>query len=130
MPTELPNQDAALGGAVLEVSHLSVSFDHTAILADLSFTVARGASLAVIGPNGSGKTVLFRALIGAIQYEGTIRWAPGTKFGYVPQKLDIERDLPITGRDLFARQADDLTRGERRGAPCSGTRGSAGRGVG
>ncbi len=101
MPTELPNQDAALGGAVLEVSHLSVSFDHTAILADLSFTVARGASLAVIGPNGSGKTVLFRALIGAIQYEGTIRWAPGTKFGYVPQKLDIERDLPITGRDLL-----------------------------
>ena len=71
--------------------------DRTVVLADLNFTVARGASLAVIGPNGSGKTVLFRALIGAIPYEGTIGGAPGTLFGYVPQKLDIERDLPITG---------------------------------
>ena len=106
MPTGVPerritSQEAALGDSVLEVNRLTVSFDHTVILADLSFTVARGASLAVIGPNGSGKTVLFRALIGAIPYEGTIRWAPGTKFGYVPQKLDIERDLPITGRDLL-----------------------------
>ena len=98
---QTPSQEAALGGSVLDVNRLTVSFDHTVILADLSFTVARGASLAVIGPNGSGKTVLFRALIGAIPFEGTIRWAPGTRFGYVPQKLDIERDLPITGRDLL-----------------------------
>ena len=97
----MPNQEAALDGSVLEVKGLTVSLDHTAILANLNFSVARGASLAVIGPNGSGKTVLFRALIGAIPYEGTIRWAPGTRFGYVPQKLDIERDLPITGRDLL-----------------------------
>jgi zinc transport system ATP-binding protein len=83
------------------VSRLNVRFDRAVILADLSFTVDRGASLAVIGPNGSGKTVLFRALIGAIPHEGTIRWAPGTKFGYVPQKLDLERDLPITGKDLL-----------------------------
>jgi len=86
---------------ILEVSRLTVRFDRTAVLAELNFSVARGASLAVIGPNGSGKTVLFRALIGAIPYEGTIRWAAGTRFGYVPQKLDLERDLPITGRDLL-----------------------------
>jgi len=97
----MTSQRAAPGDSVLEVDRLTVSFDDTVILADLSFTVARGASLAVIGPNGSGKTVLFRALIGAIPYAGTIRWAPGTRFGYVPQKLDIERDLPITGRDLL-----------------------------
>jgi len=97
----IPSQGAAVGEPVLEVDHLTIRFDQTAIIADLNFTVARGASLAVIGPNGSGKTVLFRALIGAIPYAGRIRWAPGTRFGYVPQKLDIERDLPITGRDLL-----------------------------
>jgi len=106
MPTEvpehqLPSQQAVPGDTVLEVNHLTVRFGDAVILADLNFTVARGASLAIIGPNGSGKTVLFRALIGAIPYEGTIRWAPGTRFGYVPQKLDIERDLPLSGRDLL-----------------------------
>jgi zinc transport system ATP-binding protein len=106
MTIEIPklpttSQSAAPGDPVLQVDHLTVSFDHTVILGDLNFTVARGASLAVIGPNGSGKTVLFRALIGAIPYAGTIRWAPGTRFGYVPQKLDVERDLPITGKDLL-----------------------------
>ena len=103
MPTEVPERriTGQYAGSVLEVDRLTVSFDDTVILADLSFSVARGASLAVIGLNGSGKTVLFRALIGAIPYAGTIRWAPGTRFGYVPQKLDIERDLPITGRDLL-----------------------------
>ena len=94
-------QESVSGDTILEVKRLTVAFDQTAVLADLNFTLARGASLAVIGPNGAGKTVLFRALIGAIPYQGTIRWAPGTRFGYVPQKLDVERDLPITGRDLL-----------------------------
>ena len=103
MPNELSitSHGTALCRPMLEVNHLTVRFDETAILANVNFTVARGDALAVIGPNGSGKTVLFRALIGAIPYEGTIRWAPGTRFGYVPQKLDIERDLPITGRNLL-----------------------------
>lgn len=106
MPGEVPetaitSQNSAVGEPVLEVEHLTIRFGQTGILENLNFTVSRGASLAVIGPNGSGKTVLFRALIGALPYEGVIRWAPGTRFGYVPQKLDIERDLPITGSDLL-----------------------------
>lgn len=77
----IPSPEAGLADPVLEVSHLSVRFDDMVILEDLNFTVAPGAALAVIGPNGSGKTVLFRAFIGAIPYQGTIRWAPGTRFG-------------------------------------------------
>lgn len=95
---------------VLEVDHLSVRFGKTQVLRDLSFSVSHGTSLAVIGPNGSGKTVLFRALIGAIEYEGEIRWASGVRIGYVPQKLDLERDVPITGVD-FLRARAAVTRG-------------------
>jgi len=87
---------------VLEVSHLSIGFGKTAVLRDVSFHVAAGTSLAIVGPNGSGKTVLFKALIGAIPFEGSIRWAPGVRIGYVPQKLDLERDVPITGVDFLA----------------------------
>jgi zinc transport system ATP-binding protein len=92
-------------GNALEVERLSVSFGNTRVLQDLSFAVAERSALAVIGPNGAGKTVLFRALIGALPHEGTIRWAAGTRIGYVPQKLDIERDLPISGRDLLRAKA-------------------------
>jgi zinc transport system ATP-binding protein len=94
---------------VLEVEGLSVRFGRTAVLRDLSFAVSAGDSLAIIGPNGSGKTVLFKALIGSVPYQGIIRWAPGTTIGYVPQKLDIERDLPLTGID-FLRAKADVTR--------------------
>ena len=85
----------------LEVEHLTVRLGATEVLKDLSFSVPSGAGLAVIGPNGAGKTVLFRALAGTLPHEGIVRWAPGTRLGYVPQKLDLERDLPITGRDLL-----------------------------
>jgi zinc transport system ATP-binding protein len=85
----------------LEVERLSVRLGGAEILRDLSFTVEERSALAVIGPNGAGKTVLFKALIGAVPYQGTVRWAPGTRIGYVPQKLDIERDLPVAGRDFL-----------------------------
>lgn len=89
----------------LQVTGLTVDLDGNSILRDLSFTIAAGSLAAVIGPNGSGKTMLLRALIGAVPHSGTVRWAPGTRIGYVPQKLDIERNLPVTGRDLLAAQA-------------------------
>ena len=89
----------------LDVERLSVRFRRNVVLRNLSFSVAEGSALAVIGPNGAGKTVLFRALIDALPHDGTVRWAPGTRIGYVPQKLDIERDLPITGRDFLDAKA-------------------------
>jgi zinc transport system ATP-binding protein len=89
----------------LEVEGLTVRFGRQPVLAGVSFAVPEGETLAVIGPNGSGKTILFKALIGAVPAEGVVRWAPGTRLGYVPQKLDIERELPVTGRDFLRAKA-------------------------
>jgi len=89
----------------LEVEGLSVRLGTNEVLRALSFSVPAGSALAVIGPNGAGKTVLFRALIGALPHGGVVRWAPRTRIGYVPQKLDIERDLPVTGRDFLRAKA-------------------------
>jgi ABC-type Mn2+/Zn2+ transport system ATPase subunit len=50
----------------LEVLNLSVSFDRMNVIEGLSFEVARGSALAIIGPNGAGEGVLARALIGAL----------------------------------------------------------------
>jgi zinc transport system ATP-binding protein len=90
---------------VLEVERLSVGFGRADVLKGLTFAVPEGSALAVIGPNGSGKTALFRALIGALPHRGAIRWRAGARIGYVPQKLDVERDLPITGRDFLRAKA-------------------------
>jgi len=90
---------------VLEVEELSVSFGAHRVFRDLSFSLDAGSAMAVIGPNGAGKTVLFEALIGLLPHEGTVTWARSVRIGYVPQKLDIDRDLPITGADLLGAKA-------------------------
>jgi zinc transport system ATP-binding protein len=94
---------------VLDVEHLSVRFGDNQVLNDLSFQVVQGSSLAIIGPNGVGKTVLLQALLGWVPSSGSVHWANGVRFGYVPQKLDIDRDVPITGMDFLAARAS-LTR--------------------
>lgn len=94
------------------MEHLTVTLDEDQILRDLTFSVLSGTTFAIIGPNGAGKTVLLRTLVGALSHTGEVRWAPGTRIGYVPQKLDLERDLPITGLDLLRAKADI-----RRGLP-------------
>ena len=85
----------------LSVHNLSVTLEGQVVLKDVSFEIYPGESLAIIGPNGSGKTTLFRALIGSIPHTGEVHWGPGARLGYVPQKLDIERNLPLSLGDFL-----------------------------
>jgi len=90
----------------LDVIGVSVAFGEVCVIDNVSFHVDVGSTLAIVGRNGSGKTVLLKALIGAVRASGTVRWAPETRIGYVPQKLDIQRDLPLTGRDFLDAKVD------------------------
>ncbi|MGH7780055.1 MAG: metal ABC transporter ATP-binding protein [Candidatus Binataceae bacterium] len=87
---------------ILSVEHLFVTLDTKPILEDLSFAIERGENLCIIGPNGSGKTVLLKSLVGLISYTGTVKWASSVRMGYVPQKVQADRRLPITFRNLLA----------------------------
>jgi zinc transport system ATP-binding protein len=86
---------------VLDVKNLSVEFFGNVVLDDLNFSVKRGEVLAIVGPNGSGKSVLFRSLLGLVPHTGKIDWKPGIKIGYVPQKLAIEHNFPLTVREFL-----------------------------
>jgi len=87
---------------ILEVKNLSVRYGEQSILENISFDLEKGDTLAIIGPNGSGKTTLLRAILGATRYTGEIKISAGTEIGYVPQKIDLERDLPITVKEFLA----------------------------
>ncbi|MBI3638258.1 metal ABC transporter ATP-binding protein [Candidatus Wolfebacteria bacterium] len=87
--------------SILSVKNLNVSFGNHKILEGVSFEISKGESLAIIGPNGAGKTILFRALLGLIPYEGEITWQRGVKIGYVPQKVDFDRYLPLSLEDFL-----------------------------
>ena len=95
----------AMANPILRVTDLNISFGSRAVIGDLSFEVREGDCLAIIGPNGAGKTVLLKALLKLIPYRGEIRWSPGARLGYVPQKIAADRQLPLRAKDLLSAKA-------------------------
>lgn len=87
---------------ILEVKNLVVSQNRQRVLDNINFLLEKGDNLAVVGPNGAGKTTLFRAILGAIYFKGEIIKEKGLRIGYVPQKVDLERDLPITVKEFLS----------------------------
>ena len=86
---------------LLSVSELAVEINSHQIIENISFELSEDETMAVIGPNGAGKSVLFRALLGLLPHSGNIEWKKDVKIGYVPQKLAIDADLPLTTAEFF-----------------------------
>jgi len=99
--------------SLLSVRDLRVAFGNRVVLRELSFDVSSGDCLAIIGPNGSGKTVLLKALQHLIPYEGEIHWSHQARVGYVPQSVAADRQLPLRVRELLAAKARFLRLAER-----------------
>ncbi|MBI5965163.1 MAG: ABC-F family ATP-binding cassette domain-containing protein, partial [Chloroflexi bacterium] len=77
--------------SLITVSSLSKSYGPTDIFSGVSFTVAKGARMAIVGPNGIGKTTLLRILVGADEAtSGTVTRSRGVKTGYLSQEADFE----------------------------------------
>ncbi len=99
--TEITNEPASADGAAVSFRDVTVVLGNQTVLDRVTATVPRGSCSAIVGPNGAGKTTLLLALLGRIPYRGEIRLAPGTdgarpRIGYVPQRLALDRGLPMT----------------------------------
>ncbi len=80
------NQDKKLYRLALEVKGLAKGYDGVPLFSGLDLTVAVGDRVAIIGPNGIGKTTLLRSLAGHLDADqGTIKWSENAKLGYFAQ---------------------------------------------
>ncbi len=100
-----------LGKDLVEVQGLNKTFDGNVVLKDVSFTLSGNEKLAVIGPNGVGKTTLLRCLVDAFKGEdkgdlagrglpadsGKINWGKSVFLNYMPQdtKEELTQDLDM-----------------------------------
>ena len=75
-----------LGSVVVDVSHLDKGFDGRMLIKDLSFSLPRGGIVGIIGPNGVGKTTLFKTIVGLEAPDsGEVRVGETVKISYVDQ---------------------------------------------
>ena len=81
--------------------HATLGYGRKIVLRDLSFTIDEGDFLGLVGPNGSGKTTVLRALLGTHPpLSGSVQRADGLRFGYVPQRDQVDYDYPLTAVDV------------------------------
>lgn len=84
---------------IIQCENLSISFNNTSVLKNLSFSVDEGDYLCIVGENGSGKSTLIKCLLGLeIPDNGHIIAEKSlfTHIGYLPQQTNIQRDFPAT----------------------------------
>jgi len=95
------------GPNTLELDSASLRYGHRSLWEDLDLRVRAGEFVAVLGPNGVGKTSLLRVLLGLAQLSSgrvSVLGRPPRRgsplVGYVPQQRAVDPGLPLRGRDL------------------------------
>ena len=88
--------------ALIRFDNVTVSYDRHPAVHHLSGAVRDGATTAIVGPNGGGKTTLLKAMLGlAPIHEGKIVGTLARReVAYLPQLSDIDRRFPITALDI------------------------------
>ena len=115
-----PSQDSAVAqdgavtqGNALTVDGVSVRLGGREVLRDVRFSIRPGEFVGLIGSNGAGKTTLLRVILGLLPpASGRVRVA-AAGIGYVPQKIQLDPDVPLRARDLVGLGLD----GNRLGIP-------------
>ena len=92
---------------VVEISDVSYAYNGETVIRDVFLNIRKGDFLAVIGPNGGGKTTLIKLMLGILKPQkgtisvfGTQPKQAAPRIGYVPQDIHINRGFPISVEDV------------------------------
>jgi len=92
----------------ITIEGMSVKVGDAVLLDNVNATIHCGETTAIIGPNGAGKTTLLSAMMGLIPYRGKIDFCKTREhgagepvIGYIPQRLDFDRGMPVTVLDYL-----------------------------
>jgi len=99
--------------SLITTTNLSKSFGPVDLFTGISFAIPKGSRLALVGPNGCGKTTLLRILVGLDEPSGgTVSRAKAARIGYLPQEAMFEMEGTVwevclaVFTDLIARQRE------------------------
>lgn len=91
---------------LIEIDNITVNYDHIEAISSLSLTVEKGDFIAIVGPNGGGKSTLIKAVLGLVKpstgcvcYKCNNKGDKDLEIGYVPQISEINRSFPITVKE-------------------------------
>jgi zinc transport system ATP-binding protein len=89
---------------LIEVRHITFGYGREVVLDEVDLAVSRGDFLAVIGPNGGGKTTLLKVILGLLRpWSGEVIRHLGARkgqLGYVPQFSTFDRNFPMQVSDM------------------------------
>lgn len=92
---------------IIKIKNVWFAYNRQPVLKEVSFNIRQGEFLAIIGPNGGGKTTLLKLMLGLIKPDrGDIRVLERTPplsspaIGYVPQDVHINNRFPISALDV------------------------------
>lgn len=122
-----PELEVADGGGGLDVRHLRKSYKRRTVIRDFSMHVRRGEAIALLGPNGSGKTTSFYMIAGLVPADAgqiivdgrdasTLPMYRRAKLGigYLPQEVSIFRGLSVEDNILAILEISEPDRHKRR----------------
>ncbi len=92
---------------VIEINDCDFSFEKETVLKDVNLMIPHGDFVAIIGPNGGGKTTLLKLILGLltptrgnILVDGMPPQKASRSIGYVPQNVNMNRSFPVTALDV------------------------------
>ncbi len=108
-PIEIGLAGSRLGRTVIELEHVSQSFDERCLLRDFSYVLLRNDRVGILGPNGTGKTTLLNIIAGRLQPEtGNVTIGQTVKIGYFMQ-TNVEMDERLRAIEYIREAAQFIT---------------------